>query len=125
MIADRYVKFILTAIAVELLWLGLRDASPTAHAQKKPAPMEVAITEIRIGKQEHAMLPVIVMGGARSLTGVQPVPGVEPLAVRIPEPVVAHVRDTITVAQPLTVRTGGEPLVVDVMKGVPTQRPGN
>jgi hypothetical protein len=96
MVADRYVKVILTIIALELLWLGVREGATPAHAQQKPAPQEVVIV--------------------RSL---------EPLVVRVPDPIVAQVREAVSVNQPLTVRTGGEPLVVDVMPGRPTQRPGN
>jgi hypothetical protein len=95
MVADRYVKLVLTVIAVELLWLGLRDA-PAAHAQQKAAPMEVVIVK-----------------------------SLEPLVVRIPDPIQAQINGLVAVSQPLTVRTGGEPLVVDVLPGRPTQRPGN
>ena len=154
MVADRYVKLVLTVIALELLWLGLRDA-PAAHAQQKAAPMEVVVTGVRIGQQGHSMLPVVVMGGAQRLPGISDVRGVEPLVVRIPapiqtqvqgpltlsqpltvrtateplivripEPIQAQVREPVTVNQPLTVRTGGEALVVDVLPGRPTQRPG-
>ena len=30
---DRYLRIILTIIAVELLWLGIRDLTPTVSAQ--------------------------------------------------------------------------------------------
>ena len=154
MVADRYIKLVLTIIAVELLWLGLRDA-PIAHAQQKPAPTEVIVTGVRIGQQGHSMLPVVVMGGAQRLPGISDVRGVEPLVVRIPAPIQAQVQGPVAISQPLTVRTAGEPLVVrvpdpiqaqinglvavsqplvvrtageplvvDVLPGRPTQRPG-
>jgi len=38
---DRYVKIILTVIALELLWIGVRDVAPPVSAQA-PAPAAAA-----------------------------------------------------------------------------------
>ena len=43
---DRYVKVILTIIAIELAWLGLRDLAPRASAQAEPARVILAGVEL-------------------------------------------------------------------------------
>ena len=40
---DRYVKIILTIIAVELLWIGLKDGATPVVAQAQRAPTSVVI----------------------------------------------------------------------------------
>jgi hypothetical protein len=53
---DRYLKVILTVIAIELLWLGLRDLAPRVSAQA--APMPVVITRVQIEGADGGFLPV-------------------------------------------------------------------
>ena len=62
---DRYLRFILTIIAIELLWIGLKDFAPSAAAQAQPrvaAPAPVVITGIRLDDRNHDALPVSVIG---------------------------------------------------------------
>lgn len=63
---DRYVKIILTVIAIELLWIGVRDVAPPVSAQAQaqaPAasrtPTSVIIRGIDIDGQEVNVLPVV------------------------------------------------------------------
>jgi hypothetical protein len=116
--SDRYLKFILTLIAIELAWLGVRDTAPPVAAQARPT--EVVVTGIQLGGQGYAALPVIVVGGQRpgAFTLGTQWPGVEPLRVNVGDPVRLDLRD------PIVVQTGAKPLVVDVLPGKPSQRPG-
>ncbi|MGH9347477.1 MAG: hypothetical protein ACRD26_09455 [Vicinamibacterales bacterium] len=123
--ADRYLKCILTIIALELLWLGVRDASPPVMAQPAPAP--VVVTGFRIGGQEYTTLPVAVVGGVQPLPGVRELPGIEPLRVRVPESLQVDTRQPLRVQvgnQPITVQTGTKPLLVDAVPAKPGARPG-
>jgi hypothetical protein len=70
--SDRYLKAILTVIALELLWIGAKDAgtplgaqaqpAPAAAAQPAPAaaasPMPVVIKAIEIDAPTRGALPV-------------------------------------------------------------------
>ena len=68
MISDRYLRIILTVIAIELLWLGLKDLAPAVAAQPQrqpPAQMEpapVIITGIRLDERYRDALPMSVVG---------------------------------------------------------------
>ena len=64
MARDRYLRIILTIIAVELLWLGLKDLAPSVSAQadRRPAAAPVVITGIRLDDRNPDSLPVSVMG---------------------------------------------------------------
>jgi len=57
---DRYVKVLLTAIALELLWLAVGGWSQPVSAQ--PAPIPVVITGIRLESTPEVTLPVTVRG---------------------------------------------------------------
>jgi hypothetical protein len=115
--ADRYLRFILTVIALELLWLGVREAAPPVLAQQQPMP--VVITGFQLGKQVYTTLPVAVMGGVgRPLPSANELPFVEPLRVRVPDAVQVDTRQPlgVTIAnQPVTVQTGSKPLAVDAI----------
>lgn len=132
MSADRYLKAILTVIALELFWLGVRDASPVL-AQPKQEPMPVVIAGVRIGTQVYSTLPVAVVGATRTATipAGRELPAVQPLGVQadIREPVAVQVGNqslTVQVAnQPLTVQSGVQPIVVDVLPAKPSIRPGH
>ena len=58
--ADRYLKFVLTLIALELLWLSLNGASRPLSAQA--AAMPVVITGVRLETGDGGVLPVAVRG---------------------------------------------------------------
>lgn len=120
MSADRYLRFILTIIAVELLWLGMKGAAVPALAQQKPEPTPVVITGIRIGSQEYTTLPVAFAGSVRpnSIASYRELPNLLPASVRVSDPVQIDTRQPlgITIAnQPVTVQTGAKPLAVDAI----------
>ena len=62
---DRYVKIVLTIIAVELLWIGLKDGAPAVVAQAQP--QGVVIRGIDISGPEAGFLPVAVVGSYRRI----------------------------------------------------------
>jgi hypothetical protein len=120
MSADRYLRFILTIIAVELLWLGVRDTATPVLAQQKAEPTEVVITGVRIGKQEYTTLPVAVAGSIRphSIPSYRELPNLQAATVRVSDPILIDTRQPlgITIAnQPVTVQTGVKPLAVDAI----------
>ena len=116
---DRYLKFILTVIAVELLWLGARHtASPVAAQAQRPAPTEVVITGIDIEALQGNYLPVAVVGSYRAI----PPRGTATLA-----PLTTRVDGTITAT--LAPRTivkveADRPLPVRQVDYTPRERPG-
>lgn len=55
---DRYLKFILTVIAAELLWIGVKDLGPTVSAQAGQQPMPVVIRGIEVQGATAGALPV-------------------------------------------------------------------
>ena len=62
--ADRYLKVILTIIAVELGWIGLQHTGSPVSAQQTATP--VVITGIDLEKQAD-YLPVSVLGQVRNV----------------------------------------------------------
>lgn len=100
---DRYVKIVLTVIALELFWIGIRDVAPPVSAQAQapaPAPTAVVIRGIDIDGQELGVLPVVA---ARPL--------------RIDDSRGIEVRGTVTVQ-------ADRPLPVESVTYAPTRRPG-
>ncbi len=102
---DRYVKIILTVIAIELFWIGVRDVAPPVSAQAQaPAPARtptsVVISGIDIDGQDLNVLPVV---SGRPL--------------RIDDARGIAVRGTVTVE-------AQRPLPVESVPYTPTRRPG-
>jgi hypothetical protein len=116
---DRYLKIILTIIAVELLWIGLRDVATPVSAQV--APTSVIVQGIEIAGAPAGTLPVLITETR------QPVPIDAPRAIRIE----SERPLTVQVDRPLPVDVGGpitvevdEPLRVQVIPDPPRPRPG-
>jgi hypothetical protein len=64
---DRYLRIVLTIIAVELGWLGVKDVVPAAvGAQAQPAATRVVITGVDLPARTQ-FLPVAVTGGVRGV----------------------------------------------------------
>ena len=57
---DRYLKVVLTVIALELLWLAAGDTTRAVSAQTSATP--VVITGIHLETGEGGVLPVAVRG---------------------------------------------------------------
>ncbi len=129
MSGNRYLKFILTVIALELGWLVVRESAPPALAQQQPQqPAAVVITGFRIAGQDYPVLPVAVAGGLDSSSALRrDLPFVEPLKVQMSDPVRLDARQQLTVQignQPLTVQTGTRPLSVESVPARPGLKPG-
>jgi hypothetical protein len=62
---DRYVKVILTVIAFELAWIGLKDGAPPVVAQAQPTA--VIIRGIDMAGPESGLLPVAVVGSYKRI----------------------------------------------------------
>jgi hypothetical protein len=73
MAVDRYVKAVLTIIALELFWIGIKDAAPPVVAQAQAQPTPVVIRGIQISPGSNEYLPVGVVG--------------QPVRVDVPRPV--------------------------------------
>ena len=73
MAVDRYVKTILTIIALELFWIGIKDAAPPLMAQAQPAVTAVVIRGIQLPPASNEYLPVGVVGQPVRLDLTRPV----------------------------------------------------
>ena len=66
--SDRYLRIVLTVIAVELAWIGLRDVLPApVTAQAQAAPARVVITGVSLPNRTQ-FLPVGIVGGGQNTT---------------------------------------------------------
>jgi hypothetical protein len=126
---DRYLRLILTVIAIELAWIGFKDVIPVpVSAQRAVNPTPVVITGINLTGRPQ-LLPVGIVGG---VTGVDAPRGVSvvPMSTRI-EPGARAVRADITgavdarVAEPIRILTSpAEPLDVKSVTAQGGPRPG-
>ena len=123
---DRYVKIILTIIAAELLWIGLKDGATPVVAQAQRAPTPVVITGIELSGPEAGFLPVAVVGSYRRI------PAAAREAVdRLTTEVTAERAVRVETERPLdvavqgTVRVTAErPLRVESVPYTPSKGPG-
>lgn len=115
--SDRYLKVVLTVIALELGWLALNQGTPPVAAQAQPQPTRVVITGIEL-PNNRAFMPVGVVGAYQQVPRElqrqlgQQVVGVdstEPLRIRAVGPVKVE---------------NDRPLLVESVKYTPGQRPG-
>ena len=118
---DRYLKFILTIVAVELLWLGLKEAAPPVAAQN---PTRVTITAIELDPRSTGYLPVGLVGTYRDV----PAPAAEMLEqarVQIIEPIAVHAPRPLKIEtdRPLKIEAD-RPLPVRAIREPGSQRPG-
>jgi hypothetical protein len=108
MAVDRYVKIVLTIIALELFWIGIKDTAPPVAAQAQaPAPAAatpVIIRGIQIAPNSNDYLPVGIVG--------------QPVRVEVAgQPV------RVDVGQPVKVEAD-RALPVQAIPYTPTNRPG-
>lgn len=118
---DRYLKIILTIIAVELLWIGVRDTATPVAAQVSPTP--VVIKGIEVEGAGGAFLPVAIVGSYRDVPrGVRTI---QPLTTRV-EGIAMNPGDRplkIESDRPLKIEAD-QPLRVENVGYSPGQRPG-
>jgi hypothetical protein len=124
MSADRYLKAILTIIALELGWIAATNGAPpvSAQAQDEPARVIIAGVDLR-GRADF--LPVAVLGQPRTIS---------PAVARTLQPLDMTVRNAplqVALPQPLDVRTvtpiridSDRPIKVENVGYTPAQRPG-
>ena len=62
--ADRYLKVILSIIAIELLWIGVNQTAPAVSAQGAVTPVVIRGIELTGG---DGFLPVGIAGWYRSV----------------------------------------------------------
>jgi hypothetical protein len=62
--SDRYLRILLTVIAVELAWIGMKDVIPTRAEAQGPAATRVVITGVDLPTRTQ-FLPVAVAGSVR------------------------------------------------------------
>ena len=119
--ADRYLKIILTIIAIELGWIAINQAGSPVNAQQAATATPVVITGIDL-RQSDDFMPVGVLGQVRSAgrSVFQPV-----------DMTVRNDRVAVSVQQPLEVRTmnairidSDRPIKVENVGYTPAQRPG-
>jgi len=119
--SDRYLRVVLTIIAVELAWLGVKDVVPArVAAQAQPQATRVVITGVDLQTRTQ-FLPVAVAGSVRNVASpswagtdvLRVEPGDRPLrvdagerALRVEGTVNARVVEPIKIdtSQPLDVK---------------------
>ena len=116
---DRYLKIILTVIALELAWIGLRDGATPVAAQ--PAPTRVVIAGIDL--EEGRFLPVAIAGGLRQAPAALErlrvtVDTTTPLRVDAPQPL------RVLPVGPVKIEAD-KPLLVENVPYTPGRRPGD
>lgn len=122
--ADRYLKVVLTVIAVELLWLGVKDLGPPVLAQAgQAAPMRVVVVGVDM-RPADGILPVAVAGSYRQIPEAARAM-LEPLQVRVSGPVVIESRGVLKIEadRPLKIEAD-RPLRVESVPYTPGVRPG-
>ena len=129
MAADRYLKGILTIIAIELGWLAVAQsgiavraqAPPSAQAQQTP-PTPVVITGIDM--RDQSFLPVGVLGQVRNVPA-RLTASFQPVRIEAPQPLDVRTVTTVRVdaVRPFKIESD-RPLKVENVGYVPAQRPG-
>ena len=124
MVADRYVKCVLTVIAIELAWLGAREFAVPVAAQATATATPVIITGIRLNDADGSHLPVVVVGSARQIpTGLAAT--VDRLTTRLATTVQIDTRQPLKVEIDRPVKVEADkPLKVDQVPYTPGLRPG-
>jgi len=104
MAVDRYTKVVLTVIAVELLWLGVRDLAPPVSAQAGAAPTQVIIRGIDMNQVGSAYLPVGIVAS-------------RPVKVEADQALRVEVQGAVKVE-------ADRPIPVQNVQATPSRRPG-
>jgi hypothetical protein len=116
MSADRYMRIVLTVIALELGWIAMKDdAVPVSAQQAEPRPMPVIIRGVETTPGKPGPLPVSLVGSTATVR----IAADRALPVEVPQPLAVHADG------PVTVETAPErPLLIQSVPGAPAARPG-
>jgi hypothetical protein len=119
---DRYLRIVLTVIALELLWLGVKDLATPVSAQPPATRVVIAGVEIEGAGPLRHFVPIAIVGAYGQVP-----PGVPlgPLSARITGDVGAVVRGSVRIQadRPLKVEAD-RPLPVENVGYTPRERPG-
>ncbi len=123
---DRYLKFVLTAIALELLWIGVKDMTVPVAAQQAAEATRVVITGVDIAPAgvSRGALPIILRAGDSALR-IQADGTGRPLKVETDRPVTIEGERplVVTVDRPVKVEAD-PPLKVEQVRAPPARIPG-
>jgi hypothetical protein len=123
---DRYLKFVLTAIALELLWIGVKDTAVPLAAQQAAQATRVVITGVDIAPAgaSQGALPVMVRAGDSALR-IQADRPDRPLKVETDRPVTVEGERPLAVTIDRPVRVEADPpLKVEQVRSPPGRIPG-
>ena len=126
--SDRYLKIVLTVIAVELFWLGVKDIGIPLRAQQ-PAAAQAAQPGQPPAKTPPAQAPMPVVIKAIEIEtpvrGALPVYSAMPLSVEVTGPVRIEADEPIAIVTntPLKVEAD-RPLPVESVPYTPAKKPG-
>ena len=121
---DRYLKIILTVIALELFWLGVKDIGTPVAAQAQAA-----------AQSNRIATPVVITGVNMQgrVMDALPIYEVEPLAVATTRPVVIDATRPVVIEavrpiqieaiRPIPIR-GSVPLKIEVDRPLPVENVG-
>ena len=111
---DRYLRIILTIIAVELFWIGVKDLAPGVEAQGAP-------TRVIIASVDGGFLPVALAGQTMN-AGRNPL---RPIQVGITGDVSVQARTPLKIEADRPLKVEAErPLKVESVPYTPGARPG-
>ena len=119
--SDRYLRIVLTVIALELGWIAIKDtATVQVSAQQNQAPTPVVIRGIDLPCQAGAIncreesLPVAIVRSNN------------PLRVTADQPLQVDARGIVRIRadQPMLVETGDRPLLIESVPAGTAARPG-
>ncbi len=120
MTADRYLRIILTVIAAELLWIGLKSTAVPVTAQATATPVVIRGIEIDGGS---GFLPVAIIGSYREVP--RELRTIQPLTTRVNGIAMSPADRPLKMEtdRPIKVETD-RPLKVENVDYTPRQRPG-
>lgn len=119
--SDRYLKAVLTVIALELLWLGVKDSGTPVWAQARGAQPPAAAQPAAPAPTRVVITGVDMDASSRGL----PVFSANPLTVEVASPVKIEADEPIAIVGSAPIRVEAEkPLPVETVPFVPAKKPG-
>ena len=121
---DRYLKIVLTVIALELFWIGARDMSVPVAAQAEATRVIVTGVDIGAGGAPRGALPVMVRASDAALR-VQADSPEKPLRMEAVRPVTIQGDRPLAVSLDRPVKVEADtPLKVEQIPYTPGRIPG-